>query len=69
MKWVNSIPSVWLAIKRNTPPNRETRSQKEAGMVLKSVIARMEAFDWILVAILGACVVGGLAYAVFNVSG
>jgi hypothetical protein len=38
-------------------------------MALKSVIARMEAFDWILTAILAACAVGGLAYAAFKVSG
>jgi hypothetical protein len=29
-------------------------------MALKSVIARMQRFDWILVAIFGVCIVGGL---------
>lgn len=38
-------------------------------MALKSVIARMEAFDWILVTFFAACIVGGLAYAVFKASG
>ena len=54
-------------------PNLETECQKEADMALKSAIARMQAFDWILVAIFGMCIVGGLAYAAFyatfNVSG
>jgi hypothetical protein len=38
-------------------------------MALKSVIAGMQTFDWILVTIFAACIVGGLAYAAFDVSG
>jgi hypothetical protein len=52
-------------VKKNAAPNLEIQCQKEADMALKSVIARMQAFDWILVAIFGMCIVGGLAYAGF----
>jgi hypothetical protein len=38
-------------------------------MELKSMIARMEAFDWMLAVFFAACILGGLAYAVFKVSG